>query len=153
MDQGSFYKTLSYFPQTGDRWTQAVALRLLGAATLYQGRLLEAEEHLNQCVAVCKSVGELRIRIYATSNLGVIQLWLGQTDQVRQYFDESLQISKRYNGRLARADALAERGRLFIFTGEYDQAIETARSCIALYQEFGRTSVSLANIILGEAPQ
>ena len=80
-------ESLAYFPHTGDRWTQAGALRLLGAAILYQGRLREAEEHLNQCVAVCKSIGELRIRSYATSNLGVIHLWYGEIDQARQYFD------------------------------------------------------------------
>jgi serine/threonine protein kinase/predicted ATPase/DNA-binding SARP family transcriptional activator len=144
-------ESLTYFPQTGDRWTQAGSLRLLGAATLYQGRLQQAQEHLNQCVEVCKSIGELRIRTYATSNLGVIHLWYGQINEARQFFNESLRISKSCNDRLARADALCERGRLFIATGEFDLAIETARSCINLYQELGRTRVSLANILLGKS--
>jgi serine/threonine protein kinase/DNA-binding SARP family transcriptional activator len=144
-------ESLSFFTQTGDRWTQAGALRLVGAASLYQGRLQRAEEYLNQCREVCKSIGELRIRTYATSNLGVIHLWYGQIDQARQYFDESLRISKSCNDRLARADALCERARLFIATGEYDLVIETARTCINLYQELGRDRVSLANILLGKA--
>ena len=65
--------------------------------------------------------------------------------------NESLRISKSCNDRLARADALCEHGRLFLTTGEYDRAIETARSCIDLYHEMGREKVSLANIVLGKA--
>ena len=60
-------------------------------------------------------------------------------------------MSKSCNDRLARADALAERGRFFIATGEYDQAIETARTCIDLYHDLGRSRFSMANIILAKA--
>ena len=45
----------------------------------------------------------------------------------------------------------ASTARLFLTTGEYDRAIETARSCIDLYHEMGREQVSLANIMLGKA--
>jgi tetratricopeptide (TPR) repeat protein len=144
-------ESLEYYAQTGDRWTQSGALRFLGAAALYQGQLRRAEEYLNQCVAVCKSIGELRIRSYATANLGVIHLWYGQIDEARQYFEDSIRISKTCNDRLSRADALCERGRMFLATGELDRAVETARNSMNLYNDLGRTQMSLANIILGKA--
>jgi predicted ATPase len=144
-------ESLAYFPQTGDRWTQAGALRLLGAASLYQGQLQRAQEYLDQCVEVCKAIGELRIRTYATSNLGAVYLWYGQLDRARQYFDESLRVSLSCNDRLARADALCEHSRLFLATGEFERAVDTARSCITIYRQLGRSQVSLANIVLGKA--
>ncbi|RPJ36339.1 MAG: tetratricopeptide repeat protein, partial [Chloroflexi bacterium] len=100
---------------------------------------------------VCRAIGELRIRTYATSNLGMVFLWYGRIDEAREFFDESLRISKSCNDRLARADALCEHSRLFLTTGEYDRAIETARSCIDLYHEMGREKVSLPSIVLGKA--
>jgi tetratricopeptide (TPR) repeat protein len=144
-------ESLNLFPQTGDLWTQAGSLRLLGASALYQGQLTLAQDYLNKCVSVCKSIGELRIRTYATSNLGVIHLWYGQYEQARQYFEESLRVSLSCNDRLSRADALCERGRLFLATGEYDRAIETASTSMSLYQDLGRTQMSMANIIRGKA--
>jgi serine/threonine protein kinase/DNA-binding SARP family transcriptional activator len=144
-------ESLEHYAQTGDRWTQAGALRLLGAAALYQGQLRRAEEYLHQCVAVCKSIGELRIRSYAASNLGVIHLWYGQIEQARQYFEDSLRVSKACNDRLSRADALCERVRFFIASGEYNLAEETARKCIQVYRDLGRTKISLANIMLGKS--
>lgn len=144
-------ESLTYFPATGDRWTQAGALRLLGASALYQGRLVEAEQLLNQCVAVTRTIGELRIRAYATSNLGVIHRWYGQLDQARAYFDEALRISISCNDRLSRADVLCEHGRFFLATGETERALESARTCIELYRQVGRTHVSLANIVMGKA--
>ena len=144
-------ESLSHFAQTGDRWTQAAALRLMGASALYRGEIQRAQEYLNQCVAACKVIGELRIRTYATSNLGVIHLWYGQLDEARRYFDESLRISKTCNDRLSRADALSERVRFYIAAGEYERAEETARKSIQVYHELGRTQVSLANIMLGKA--
>lgn len=148
---GNAEESLSYFPQTGDRWTQAGSLRLLGAAYLYRGQLQRAQEYLHQCVEICRSIGELRIRTYAASNLGVIHLWFGQFDQARAYFEESLRVSKSCNDRLSRADALCEFGRLFLATGEFDSAVGTARKCISLYHQLGRKQVSLANIVLGKA--
>lgn len=144
-------ESLDYYEQTGDEWTRAGALRLLGASNLYLGNLQTAEEYLNQCIEVCKAIGELRIRTYATSNLGVVHLWYGQLDRAREYFNESLRVSISCNDRLSRADALTERGRLYLATGEYERAVETARSCISIYQQLGRSRVSLANIVLGKA--
>lgn len=144
-------ESLSYYPQTGDRWTQAGALRLLGASALYQGKLQRAQEYLNRCVEVSKSLGELRIRTYATSNLGVIHLWFGQFDQARLYFEESLHISKNCNDLLSRADALTERVRFLIVAGEYEQAAETAEKSIRIYRDLGRPRASLANILLGKS--
>lgn len=142
-------ESLAYFPITGDRWTQAGALRLLGAAALYQGQLQRAQEYLEECVAVCKSIGELRIRSYATANLGVIHLWMGQIDQSRQYFEDSVRMSISCNDRLSRADALCEYLRFLIEVGEYEQAVEMAQKSILIYQELGRPRASLANIMLG----
>ena len=143
-------ESLDYFPQTGDRWTQAGALRLLGAADLYQGQLQRAREYLIRCVSVCKAIGELRIRTYATSNLGVIHLWLGQIADARSHFEESMRISKSCNDRLARADALCESVRLFIAIGEYERAKSIADKSIQIYHELGRLQVSLPNIMLGK---
>ena len=81
---------------------------------------------------VCKAIGELRIRTYATSNLEVIHLWYGQLDIARQYFTESLRVSKSCNDRLSRADALLEYSRLLLASGEIDNAIETAQTCMQI---------------------
>ncbi len=144
-------ESLGYYDRTGDRWTQAGALRLLGAVALYQGQLLRAQEYLDQCVQVCKSIGELRIRTYATSNLGVVHLWHGQVEEARQYFEESVRISKACNDRLSRADALCAYVRFYIETGAYEKAVEQAQKCIRTYKELGRNKISLANILLANA--
>lgn len=144
-------ESLACYPHTGDQWTQAGALRLVGAALLYKGQLQRAQAYLDECVEVCKSIGELRIRSYALSNLGVIHLWYGMLEEARRYFEESLRVSISCNDRLSRADSLLEYGRLFLASGEFDQAAETARVCMRINYELGRKKSILANIILGKA--
>lgn len=137
--------------ETGDLWTQAGSLRLLGATALYRGNLDEAAAYLEHCRAICHEIGEVRIRVYAHANLGLVHYWYGAYDRSKMYFNEAIRDSYDSGDRLRRADVLCEYGRLLLATGEFDQAIEVAKECIAIYKDLGRSSVSIAQTVLGTA--
>lgn len=137
--------------ETGDLWTQAGSLRLLGATALYRGNLDEAAAYLEHCRSICHEIGEVRIRVYAHANLGLVHYWYGAYDRSKMYFNEAIRDSYDSGDRLRRADVLCEYGRLLLATGEFDQAIEVAKECIAIYRDLGRSSVSIAQSVLGSA--
>lgn len=130
--------SLSLYPQTGDRWTQAGCLRLLGAAALYRGQLPEAARYLQECLAACQEIGERRIRTFATLNLGVIAHLRGETVQAGQFFDEAMQLSRALDDRLSQVAILIESGWLAISRGRYDQARQMLEESLALQREVGR---------------
>lgn len=130
--------SLSLYPQTGDRWTQAGCLRLLGAAALYRGQLPEAARYLQECLAACQEIGERRIRTFATLNLGVIAYLRGETVQAGQFFDEAMQLSRALDDRLSQVAILIESGRLATGRGRYDQARQMLEESLALQREVGR---------------
>lgn len=144
-------ESLACFPETGDRWTKAAGLQLVGASALYQGQLAKAHDYLEQCRVVCREIGDIRIQTYAAANLGAVHFWYGEYQEAKVLFDEANRLSRSCNDRLSYADALCDQGQLFLATGEYHRAIEAARDSMTIYQEVGRSDMSIAKVILGSA--
>lgn len=144
-------ESLARFPQTGDAWTKAGCLRLLGAAALFRGQLDEAEEQLQACVAACSEIGERRIRTYAITNLGLIALARGEYDAATQRLAEAEAISRELDDGLSRADLLRDRGRLALAQGAYAQAAARLQESLSVYRAIGRSDVAAALCYLGTA--
>jgi len=148
--QGYAEESLSYFPETGDRWLKAGCLRLTGASHLYRGQLEDAERTLQSCLAVCEETGERRIRTYATTNLGQIALLRGDYPEAQRRLDEALQITYVLNDLLSRAELLREQARLALLLGDAQRAEENVEQSMALYRQIGRRDTGTVLVMLGD---
>jgi predicted ATPase/pimeloyl-ACP methyl ester carboxylesterase len=144
-------ESLALYPQTGDSWTRAGCLRLLGAAALYQARLQEAEEYLRQCLAACREIGERRIRTYASLNLSQISQLRGEYARAGELLEEALTISQELGDRLSQAALLSELGRLATARGEYGRAIQLIQDSLAIQRQISQSDVSWSFSRLGAA--
>lgn len=143
-------ESLSWFPETGDRWLKAGCLRLIGASELFKGQLDNAEHALRSCLAVCQEIGERRIWTYATTNLGLIAMLRGAYSEAGRLLDEALETSYVLDDLLSRAEVLREKVRLALALGDYAQAEECIEQHIAIYQKVRRSDTGAVLRLLGD---
>lgn len=143
-------ESLSWFPETGDRWLKAGCLRLIGASELYRGRLDDAEQALRSCLGVCQEIGERRIRTYATANLGLIAMLRGSYAEAGRLLDEALETSYVLDDLLSRAEVLREKVRLALLLGDDARAADYVEHSMAIYQKIGRSDTGAVLCVLGD---
>ncbi len=123
---------------TDDYWMRANCLRLLGVISLNEGDLATAEKLLDDCLTLCRRIGEQRIQTYARASLGVIAMMRGDYGRSQQWFNEAIELSRQLGDRLSRVELLRDQGVLAIQQGQYAQAVDLLARSKQISTEIGR---------------
>ena len=129
---------LNLLADSEDFWMRANCLRLLGVMALNEGDLATAEKLLDECLTLCRRIGEQRIQTYARATLGVISMMRGDYGRSQQWFNEAMELSRQLGDRLSRVELLRDQGVLAIQQGHYAIAAELLAQSKQISSEIGR---------------
>ena len=121
------------------------ARRCLGASCCYQGKLLEAQTHLEQVLADYQPDRDAQsrflfghdTRILATANLATATWHLGQVERARQLAEQAVQSATELGHVPTRAFAHVFKTGLEILRNDPGAALRSAETLLALVREHG----------------
>jgi tetratricopeptide (TPR) repeat protein len=122
---------------SGDRWSQAECLMLMGEATYFQGRIEDSLGYFEGARQLCAEIGDRRLMVIISIGLGSNAIRLGDYPKARQHMNEAVAISQDFNDLISRAYSRREMARLELLQGDYSGAERLLQESAAFFNEFG----------------
>jgi tetratricopeptide (TPR) repeat protein len=123
--------------RTGDRTSQAYALRQLSVGYTRVSKYQSATEHLQRALALFRRLGDLVGEAQTLSARGIINCRLGDYDKALDDHYEAIGLSRQAGDRLGEAFALTNLGVVEERMGNYDRAAEIEHQALAIFQDLG----------------
>lgn len=152
-----FEKARHLYRQLGDRKGEASALLALGVNARLRGADAQALPWLEQCLALCRELGEPDQIAGALSNVAECQLRLGRTGIVRELLQESHELFKAAGDDSSAAWSLNHLGDAERVTGNFDRAARHYAQAEVEFERLGdawglaRTKVDFGRLALDRA--
>lgn len=131
------FPALFYSPTVEPHFWQAHAHAQLGLITWQLGDYGEAQQQMQQALALRDSIGEQRYKAFNLITLATIRQTGGESDQALCCVQEALQISQANGDAIAHAHALTALARLERAQGVYAPAQEHCEASLALGRQSG----------------
>ncbi|MEZ4672892.1 MAG: hypothetical protein R2932_01450 [Caldilineaceae bacterium] len=126
--------TLTVLTTTSDLWAQGWLL-ILWANALMEARPLEAEEIYKRGLNVCEQSGDLNMAGYTSQMRSIANMNLGRYGQAKHYIDNAAKNFDELGNQLGTGYCLQRQSQLSILLGDYQQAIQSGRQAIAIFDE------------------
>ena len=120
-----------------DHRARAEMRQLLGTLRLQQGRLDEAENHLEEALALHRAHGLRALAGGVLGNLGILAQEQGARDLARARYDEALAMLRAVGERLLVAHVLGYRASLAQEAGEPEGAKQAYDEALSILREIG----------------
>ena len=134
-------EALRIFDEHGDLRGTASALRVLGEAYRYLGRLDEAAQVLRRGLEIAQRVGNVEEVGGCLSNLGIVEAGRGNTDDALACFRQAVDEFDRVGHASGRATAYSNLAYMLGLTGHYDEALEYCEKTLELAESIGASLV------------
>jgi len=118
------------------------AMRYLGPAYAFAGRLIDANDLLHEAIERATSHGLLGMRIWSSAALGVAQTLSGATDKARQTLLETFELAQQHGFRPVQALLMRSLGSVHEKNGDSKAAERYYRQAILIADELGMRPVS-----------
>jgi tetratricopeptide (TPR) repeat protein len=109
----------------------------LGSMLVNSGRLAQADEHLTRCVELAAGVGSFRDEARATSMLGFVKYYRGETELAEQLAEQALEWLERTLDSHLQIQNLRELARYALRRGDADTAEQRLRQALPLALDGG----------------
>ena len=152
---GNFWQIRGYFTE-GRQWlksalaltenekihldtlkTRAKALRWAGSLAKYQGDYHNAQNYLEEGVAIAKAVGDTAEVAHCYSNLGTLALERGDYPAAHNYYQESLSIRQKLNDQVGIAGSLNNLGLSAYYQRDYSAAQRYYEESLSILKSAG----------------
>ncbi|MEO0325108.1 MAG: tetratricopeptide repeat protein [Myxococcota bacterium] len=120
-----------------DHRTRGEMRQLLGTLRLQQGRLDEAESHLEEALALHRAHGLRALAGGVLGNLGILAQERGAREVARARYDEALAMLRAVGERLLVAHVLGYRANLAQEVGEPDEAATAYDEALGILRDIG----------------
>ena len=128
---------------------RAKALNGLGVLEMRQSDYAAAREHLEQAIALSRTVGTTRLEAECLNNLGHLARIRDARDEAQLFYEESRQKAKEAGDLWVQAAAINSLGMLANSAGEVEAARKYYQECLTMYtnlQDTINTGVLLSNL-------
>jgi len=123
--------------QVNDPKVLADANRATASVAYARGDFQAACGHLECCMELYRSLGDLPRTAQTCNNLGEIYRILGQMDRALEHLDEGLALARRIGDTRDEAHLLGTKAELLLDQGRWDAAIELLERALPLAEESG----------------
>ena len=123
--------------RTGDRVTEATAIRDLGAACLRLGRYEQAMDHYRAVLTLTREAGDRAGEAGTLNNLGNVHERLGDFQRALDNYDRALPLARELGIEGGEATLLLNIGVAHVRLGAYDQAMDDSRAALAIFERLG----------------
>jgi predicted ATPase/class 3 adenylate cyclase/Tfp pilus assembly protein PilF len=103
----------------------------------HQGDYEQVRKYSEECLAICKTIGDKKGIAESLHNLGKVSDMKGDSEQARIYFEESLAIRKEIGDKNGISDSVQSLGNLSADQGDYEQAKKYFEESFAIKKEIG----------------
>jgi ATP/maltotriose-dependent transcriptional regulator MalT len=125
------------FQEVGSAWGLAMALSLLGEATVKLGDPVAARSLLEESVTLFRVAGDRQRLVLPIDALGLVALQQGDYAGARARFEEALSLARETGDEPFIADALARLGTVALQEGNSQQSAELYQQSLALNRVLG----------------
>ncbi|RZQ62072.1 BTAD domain-containing putative transcriptional regulator [Amycolatopsis suaedae] len=133
---------------TAEPWSRGLSAFGTGLSALYQGKLVEAEDHLRHAVERFREVGERWGLSQAVAHLGQLTSWRGEHAEGIGLLSEGVRLSEELGAVESTADLLCERGKCLVLAGDVEAAAADFDRAAELATETGEPN-TLASALAG----
>ncbi len=116
---------------------EASAHRILGMASIKQGRFTTAFEHFTHAMHRFEDLGDKLNAAVMLNNIGNVHSALGESDKAYDYYQKALLIDEEIGNRIGVSSRLGNIGNVHSSRAEYSQAIEYYNRALSISQELG----------------
>ena len=132
-----FEKALRIKQETGDRKSEAMCYRRLGALFYHRGQYHNCKKYVEKALEIRKEIGDKVGIADCYGDLGVVFESLGQYDKAMEYIDKSLLIRTEIGDREGEAKDYIHKGEVCYSVGEYAVGKNCAQKALAIQKEIG----------------
>lgn len=109
--------------EEGDIESTASALNRLGIVEYYQGRLDEAKEHYQECLAIRREIGDHHGIAGSLNNLGNVAEMQGRYDDAEKFYNQALVIKREIGNWPSVCSTFVAMGNLLAGLDHMEQAV------------------------------
>jgi tetratricopeptide (TPR) repeat protein len=109
----------------------------LGSMLVNTGHLSDADQHLSRCVELAEGVGSFRDEARATSMLGFVKYYRGETELAEQLAEQALEWLERILDTLLQIQNLRELARYALKRGDAETAERRLREALPIALDGG----------------
>jgi tetratricopeptide (TPR) repeat protein len=120
-----------------DHWNLAMTLVIRGALEALRSEAVTARQHLDDALAVARTVGDPRPVSTALTYLGLTSLAVGEIDQAERGCREAHILAADHQDRFQMSLSLQALGRVALAKGEYSEADWLFNESLATAREIG----------------
>ena len=132
-----FEKALRIKQETGDRKSEAMCYRRLGALFHHLGKYHNCKKYVEKALEIRREIGDKMGIADCYLDLGVVFESLGQYDKAMEYIDKSLLIRTEIGDREGEAKDYIHKGEVCYSVGEYAVGKNCAQKALAIQKEIG----------------
>ena len=132
-----FEKALRIKQETGDRKSEAMCYRRLGALFYHRGHYHNCKKYVEKALEIRKEIGDKKGIADCYGDIGVVFKSLGQYDKAMEYIDKSLLIRTEIGDREGEAKDYIYKGEVCYSVGEYAVGKDFAQKALAIQKEIG----------------
>jgi predicted ATPase/DNA-binding SARP family transcriptional activator len=130
-----FQEALAHAKATGDPWSRANALCMLGVTTHMQGRIAEAQRLARQGIAIADEIGEAKLKAWGLMVLADYVCDGGEYERAEALARDSLAILRELGDRVGTTYALLHLGDIAIAMGDHALARRCFQDSLAVANE------------------
>jgi diguanylate cyclase (GGDEF)-like protein len=122
------------FRALGDDTGLASSLFEVAAAYSGLGEADAGEPYLQEALAICIRLGDIRRMGDVLNGMALVESWRGNTLRARELFEQSLDLFRRLENDRGVASLLGNLGDLAAVVGDYDRAVSLSRQSLAILE-------------------